>query len=251
MIALVRAELLKQRSIPTGRGLIAAMACLLVFAVALHGFSLPATRLAGRQDQFEFVFRWGALFGSLFAALLGTLSITGEFRHGNDPPSTAGDPATRPRPRREGRIRAALGRRVRRARRGPDGGRGGWHAEGPLGGHRARRRRLRAAARRRDHVRGAVGRDRRRSRRHRASAGPSARRTLGLAAVHREPVARVRSGGLASRPAPPGGAGRGRHGHTAPTRGRRCTASRCTRSSRSRRARTRSRVATSIEARVR
>ena len=41
MTALVRAELLKQRSIPTGRGLLVGMLALIVFAVLLHGLSLP------------------------------------------------------------------------------------------------------------------------------------------------------------------------------------------------------------------
>ena len=41
MTALIRAELLKQRSIPTGRGLLGGMLALVVFAVLLHGLSLP------------------------------------------------------------------------------------------------------------------------------------------------------------------------------------------------------------------
>ena len=92
MKALVRAEFLKQRSIPTGRGLVAGMAALIGFAVLLHGLSLPADHLESRQDQLEFVFRWGALFGTLFAALAGALSITGEFRHGTIRPTLLATP---------------------------------------------------------------------------------------------------------------------------------------------------------------
>jgi ABC-2 type transport system permease protein len=87
MTALIRAELLKQRSIPTGRGLLVGMLTLIVFAVLLHGLSLPPDNVAAREAQLDFVFRWGALFGSLFASLLGALSITGEFRHGTIRPT--------------------------------------------------------------------------------------------------------------------------------------------------------------------
>jgi len=87
MTALIRAELLKQRSIPTGRGLLAGMLGLIVFAVLLHGLSLPPERADGREAQLDLVFRWGALFGALFAAMLGALSITGEFRHGTIRPT--------------------------------------------------------------------------------------------------------------------------------------------------------------------
>lgn len=87
MTALIRAELLKQRSIPTGRSLLGGMLTLTVFAVLLHGLSLPPDNVGVREDQLDFVFRWGALLGSLFASILGAVSITGEFRHGTIRPT--------------------------------------------------------------------------------------------------------------------------------------------------------------------
>ena len=100
MTALTRSELLKQRSIPTGRGLLVGMLVLIVFAVLLHGLSLPPNNLDVREDQLDFVFRWGALFGALFAALLGALSVTSEFRHGTIRPTLLVTP-------RRGRVVAA------------------------------------------------------------------------------------------------------------------------------------------------
>jgi hypothetical protein len=68
---------------------------LIVFAVLLHGLRLPPDNVDVREDQLDFVFRWGALFGSLFASLLGALSITGEFRHGTIRPTLLLTPARR------------------------------------------------------------------------------------------------------------------------------------------------------------
>jgi ABC-type transport system involved in multi-copper enzyme maturation permease subunit len=82
MTALLRAEWLKQRSIPTGRALALAMLALSLFAVLLHGLSLPAGGIDSHSEQLTNIFAWGELFGALFAALLGAISITGEFRHG-------------------------------------------------------------------------------------------------------------------------------------------------------------------------
>jgi ABC-2 type transport system permease protein len=81
VIPQLRSELLKQRSTPTTVGLFAGMLALVVFAVLLHAFSLPLDRVDGRSDQLTMVLGWGQTLGALFAALLGALSITGEFRY--------------------------------------------------------------------------------------------------------------------------------------------------------------------------
>lgn len=87
MTAQFRAELLKLRSTRTNLGLCAAMVGLILFVVLLHGFSLPVAHISRRSDQLQVVFGWAALFGPLFAALLGALAITGEFRHGTIRPT--------------------------------------------------------------------------------------------------------------------------------------------------------------------
>ncbi len=100
MIAQFRAELLKMRSTRTNLGLCAAMVGLVLFVVLLHGFSVPMERVSRRSDQLQLVFGWAALLGSLFAALLGALAITGEFRHGTIRPTFLVTP-------RRGRVVAA------------------------------------------------------------------------------------------------------------------------------------------------
>lgn len=81
MRALLRAELLKQRSTRTGLGLFAAMLGVVLLAVLLHGFGLAAADLGGPHVQLM-VFGRGEFLAALFAALLGALSITSEIRHG-------------------------------------------------------------------------------------------------------------------------------------------------------------------------
>ena len=81
MRALLRAELLKQRSTRTVLGLFAAMLGLVLLAVVLHGLGLPADDL-GSTDVQLMVFGRGEFLGVLFAALLGAMSITAEIRHG-------------------------------------------------------------------------------------------------------------------------------------------------------------------------
>jgi len=83
----LRAELLKLRSTRTNLGLFSAMLGLVLLVVLLHGFAVPAERLSNRVTQLNLVFGWAALLASLFAALLGALSITGEFRHGTIRPT--------------------------------------------------------------------------------------------------------------------------------------------------------------------
>jgi ABC-type transport system involved in multi-copper enzyme maturation permease subunit len=79
--ALLRAELLKQRSTKTGLGLFAAMLGLVVVAVLLHAFGLAAEDLGGTNVQLMVLGR-GEFLAALFAALLGAMSITAEIRHG-------------------------------------------------------------------------------------------------------------------------------------------------------------------------
>jgi ABC-2 type transport system permease protein len=80
MMALLRAELLKQRSTRTVLGLFATMLGLVLLAVVLHSL-LPAEVL-GRTHTQLMVFGRGEFLGALFAALLGAMSITAEIRHG-------------------------------------------------------------------------------------------------------------------------------------------------------------------------
>jgi ABC-2 type transport system permease protein len=85
--AALRAELFKQRSTQTSLGVFVAMLALVLFVVLLHGLALPARNLGSVSEQLTVVFGWGEVFGALFAALLGALSITGEFRHGTIRPT--------------------------------------------------------------------------------------------------------------------------------------------------------------------
>jgi len=83
----LRAELLKQRSIVTMPGLFAGMLGLVAFAVLLHGAGIASEDLAGGSDQLTMVFGRGEFLAVLFAALLGALSITSEYRHGTIRPT--------------------------------------------------------------------------------------------------------------------------------------------------------------------
>jgi ABC-2 type transport system permease protein len=96
MTALLRAELLKQRSTRTNLGLSAAMVGLVLLAVLLHGLSLPVGNLATRRDQLKVVFGWGGLLSAMFAGLVGAMSITGEFRHGTIRPTLLVSPRRGP-----------------------------------------------------------------------------------------------------------------------------------------------------------
>ena len=84
-MALLRSELLKQRSTRTLLGLFAAMLGLVFSAVLLHSL-LPAEQLADRHTQLMVLGR-GEFLGALFAALLGAMSITAEIRHGTIRPT--------------------------------------------------------------------------------------------------------------------------------------------------------------------
>jgi ABC-2 type transport system permease protein len=85
--AQLRAELLKQRSTRTNLGLLTALLGLVLLAVLLHGFGLPARNIDGSSEQLELVVGWGERLGAVFAGLLGAMSITGEIRHGTIRPT--------------------------------------------------------------------------------------------------------------------------------------------------------------------
>jgi ABC-2 type transport system permease protein len=85
MRALLRSELLKQRSTRTTLGLFAAMLLLVLLAVLLHSL-LPAQALRSTNNQLTILGR-GELLGALFAGLVGALSVTAEIRHGTIRPT--------------------------------------------------------------------------------------------------------------------------------------------------------------------
>src|SRR5947207_1798861 len=59
---------------------------LVLLAVLLHGFGLPAGDLGSTHVQLMVLGR-GEFLGALFAALLGAMSITAEIRHGTIRPT--------------------------------------------------------------------------------------------------------------------------------------------------------------------
>jgi ABC-2 type transport system permease protein len=88
--ALLRSELLKQRSTRTALGLFAAMLLLVLLAVLLHSL-LPAQALRSPNNQLMILGR-GEFLGALFAGLVGALSVTAEIRHGTIRPTFLGSP---------------------------------------------------------------------------------------------------------------------------------------------------------------
>jgi ABC-2 type transport system permease protein len=96
----LRAELFKQRSTRTNLALLGTMLALVLAAVLLHGASLPSGNLDLGSDQLEVVFGWGEVLAALFAALVGAMSVTAEFRYGTIRPTLLVSP-------RRGRIVAA------------------------------------------------------------------------------------------------------------------------------------------------
>lgn len=88
----VRSELLKLGSTRTMLGLAAAMTALIATAVVLHGYGLAADDLATGSTQLSFLIGWGAVFGALFAGLLGAMSLTSEITHGTIRPTLLATP---------------------------------------------------------------------------------------------------------------------------------------------------------------
>jgi ABC-type transport system involved in multi-copper enzyme maturation permease subunit len=89
--AVVRSELLKQRTTRTILQLPLWMIGLVALIVLLHVFSADLATLSHRDGQLK-VLGWGTSVGALFAALLGALSITGEIRHGTIRPTFLATP---------------------------------------------------------------------------------------------------------------------------------------------------------------
>jgi ABC-type transport system involved in multi-copper enzyme maturation permease subunit len=100
MRAQLAAEMLKLRSTRTTAGLVASMLVLVVAAVVLHGYGLPASKLETPADQLTFLVGWGEVLGAIFAGLAGAISFTGEVRHGTIRPTLLATP-------RRGRVVAA------------------------------------------------------------------------------------------------------------------------------------------------
>jgi ABC-2 type transport system permease protein len=93
--ALLRAELFKQRSTRTALSLFAALVGLVLLAELLHGLALAARHLESASDQLM-IFGRGEFLATVFAALLGALSITGEIRHGTIRPTFLVSPRRTP-----------------------------------------------------------------------------------------------------------------------------------------------------------
>jgi ABC-2 type transport system permease protein len=96
----LRSEVLKQRTTRTTIGMVAAMAGVVLVAIALHAFGLPIKNVTRRTQQLGVFIDVGENVGALFAALLGALAITSEFRHGTIRPTLVATP-------RRGRVLAA------------------------------------------------------------------------------------------------------------------------------------------------
>lgn len=80
MIDQLLSELRKMRSTRTNLGLLAGMIGLTLLAVVVNGFVLSAAELSGHDNQHTLLS--AGTSGALFAALIGVMAITSEFRHG-------------------------------------------------------------------------------------------------------------------------------------------------------------------------
>ena len=79
------AEVRKLRSTRTNLGLLAGMVVLILLTVLLNGLISKPAELAGLKDQYLLLSAGTA--GALFAALIGVMAITSEFRHGTIRPT--------------------------------------------------------------------------------------------------------------------------------------------------------------------
>ena len=86
MTAQLRSELLKQRTTRTTWLLLAWLVGLVLLVVGLHVASFGAGELARESNQMRII-GLGTTLGVLFAALVGALSITAEFRSGTIRPT--------------------------------------------------------------------------------------------------------------------------------------------------------------------
>ncbi|GEP32285.1 hypothetical protein NSZ01_00530 [Nocardioides szechwanensis] len=92
MIRQLRSETAKVTTTTTIVGLLAALAGLVVLAIVVHTYALPDERLAAGDGQRELLTDIGISLGGLFAALIGALSITAEFRTGTIRPTVLATP---------------------------------------------------------------------------------------------------------------------------------------------------------------
>ena len=79
------AELRKMRSTRTNLALLAGMVALILLTVLLNGFITTKPQLAGRENQYAVLS--AGTSAALFAALIGVMAITSEFRHGTIRPT--------------------------------------------------------------------------------------------------------------------------------------------------------------------
>ncbi len=92
MRAQFRSEMAKLTSTRTTAGLALGLAGIVVLAVGLHGYGLPAANLGSSSEQLSFLIGWGAVLANLFAGLAGALSFTAEVRHGTIRPTLMATP---------------------------------------------------------------------------------------------------------------------------------------------------------------
>jgi ABC-2 type transport system permease protein len=86
MTAALRSELLKQRTTRTNLALLGWLVALTLLVVGLHVASFSTGALARHDDELR-ILGLGTTLGALFAALLGALSVTAEFRTGTIRPT--------------------------------------------------------------------------------------------------------------------------------------------------------------------
>ncbi len=90
MTGLLRSELLKLRSTRTVLGLVLGMLALTLFISLANGYSTDETTLSGIHEQ-RSLFGVGGV-AILFAALVGVMAVTREFRHGTIRPTLLFEP---------------------------------------------------------------------------------------------------------------------------------------------------------------
>lgn len=92
MIAQLRAEAYKLLTTRTTFGILAAMVGLLSLALAMHAFELPASTFVVGAKQTEILSNVAVMIGMVFAALMGALAITSEYRTGTIRPTLLASP---------------------------------------------------------------------------------------------------------------------------------------------------------------
>jgi ABC-2 type transport system permease protein len=92
VIRQLRSEMAKVTTTTTLVGMLAAVAGLVAVAIVVHTVALPVDRLGTRVGQRELLTEVGVGLGGLFAALIGALSITAEFRTGTIRPTLLAAP---------------------------------------------------------------------------------------------------------------------------------------------------------------